>query len=355
MDIVWGCISTVTLCVWTSLSTTLDIETNLKQKIHTCVGRVLAPELSVRSALSQRARASALRRTLRKVAGWEAWSQKQSFNLVNEAVTIETTALEPLDITVPDSESLETTTLDKKVLVLEPKLLVEYALSGELEFTDMPADTSIDDRSKVDWTAKAISFIQVVWFLATIVSRLVSHYPISFLEDITITYVVYGAVIYTITWSYPQGIRERWHVTLRGKEDTETSDAIAPSSPPTDSAAVMVSVSWGWWLILQLGVFARVYVAAWYFPFPSLAEAWLWRSASLILAVGFVLLLCLVFTRGDELDVHGNLRWVVLVPVVVCSVARVVLLTLAFTALRKGSPGLYAKPAWSSYWAHIGN
>lgn len=362
MDIIWSCTSTVILCVWTSLSTTVDVETNLRQKMCASAIQILAPELSVRAALGERQQASALRRTLKAVAGWEKWSLKQSFNTINDAVAMEIPALEHPETAEPealetatlehsetaDPEALGTATLERKSRVLEPAMLVDYARSGELEFADMPTDTDIDKRSRADWFAKTISLLQVAWFLANTVSRLVSGYPISFLEDITITYVVSGAAIYCITWSSPQGIREQWHVTLRSREENGASECSTLSAREAGHF-------WGSWLFTQTILFTRIYVLAWYFPFPSLAETWLWRSASLALVTGFVVLMCLHYARGDVEEGQGHPGWAVLTTVGVCSLARLVLIIVAFTTLRKGSPGLYAKPAWSSYWAHIGN
>ena len=119
--------------------------------------------------------------------------------------------------------------------------MLHLARSGKLAFHHFPARAKIESRAKVDWVAKLVAVLQTLWFLATVISRLVEEYPVTLRAE---------------------GSACRTHVSSEGV--AELPIHIARS-----------------FAIVVLAVFAGIHLAAWNYHFSSVVELWAWRAASL--------------------------------------------------------------------------
>ena len=84
--------------------------------------------------------------------------------------------------------------------------------------TDVPEETILD-RAQSNSISKAILIVQVGWFCANCVSRLIQHLPLSLLEVSTAAHALCTLLTYVVWWFKPFNIPEP--IILRGKEARE--------------------------------------------------------------------------------------------------------------------------------------
>lgn len=68
------------------------------------------------------------------------------------------------------------------------------------------SDESIKDRSKSDHVAKVIVFMQIFWFLASLVQRYMADLPVSNLKIKVVGNIVCGLFAYALWWKKPRGV-----------------------------------------------------------------------------------------------------------------------------------------------------
>jgi len=104
-------------------------------------------------------------------------------------------------------------------------------------------------------------------------------------------------------------------------------------------------------IIAVLAAFTGIHLAAWNYPFPSVAEVWMWRAAVLLLFVAGA-----VTVRIIELESHrAVLITISRVSLLVYLLCRIMTVVLAFAALRHSPAEVYQRPNWTAYWGHIGS
>lgn len=325
MDILWNCLSTIILCVWKSLH--CNVTDGTTEKLTDCAFCLVAPEGMASFALADLLSATKLRKELRESTGWKSFTLKQSFVTVKGGLRIKRSP-------TADFEHLD------------PNGLFRYARSGRLRFSMLPTDDDINMRNKTDWLTKLIAFGQTAWFAADIVGRLSQGYQVSLVEDITAAYVFCAVSMYCCYAQCPQDLQESWDLTLEETEGGRSTTEIPCGEIDVERASAYFAC----WILLA--IFIGIHLAAWSYPFPSLSEAWLWRAASTCLVSGFLVL----YSLRNEWEVSSNLKQIALYSAVAFySIARLLLVALAFSSLRKAPQGIYEKPVWTAYWGHIGN
>lgn len=105
--------------------------------------------------------------------------------------------------------------------------------------------------------------------------------------------------------------------------------------------------------------FASIHAAAWYYGFPSVVEAWMWRICSICL---FALPIFYYSASGYFATDKASPYTTVSRSVDVISttslwlfpIARLMLVALTFVAFGSAPVSVYEKVNWTSYWGHIG-
>ena len=82
--------------------------------------------------------------------------------------------------------------------------------------------TEIKDRSKADFMAKTIAFLQTTWFILQCIARAIQHLDLTELELVTLALAVLGGIIAFFWWDKPLGVQVAVPVYLRGVEPVKT-------------------------------------------------------------------------------------------------------------------------------------
>lgn len=201
----------------------------------------------------------------------------------------------------------------------------------------LPQKDDIDRRSKKGRLEKIIAGGQALWFSANIVTRLMGGYQVTLLEVMTIAYACCGLIAMMAWFRCPQDINEPFEVDLGGTA-ASTKDGGAYYF-----RQILLSRCMPGLVIFTLIMVTMVHLCAWQYPFPSAAEAWIWRSCSLAMLPFGTLIV--YFSTTNTL--------VAMCPPYI--VARFALLTVACMAFRRMPVSAFDTPNWSNYWGHIGN
>lgn len=317
VSIVWSCLTTIFFVVWTTIH--IDYRHNIS-RVMWGISIFFMPEALPAGALQQLLMARRLQKRLHRIQGWDSWTLEQSFLIVKNGVKDKTTG---------------------KLLTADR--LVQLAEAGQQKYhagihIDMlPQKDDIGKRSKKSWFEKIIAGGQALWFSANIISRLLGGYQVTLLEDVTMAYACCGLIAMAAWFRCPQDIEDEFEVDLGGFEGV-TGD----SEDVLCNLQVMVSRCISGLMILSLVIVTAVHLAAWQYPFPSAAEAWIWRSCALAtLPLGFLI-------------VYFNKKNTLMVTFPLFALARLALWTVACTAFRRMPLSAYDTSNWSDYWGHIG-
>lgn len=318
VNIIWSCLATIFFVVWTAM------HIDCRQKVSRAkwgISVFLMPEALPAAAIEQLFVARRLQRQLRSIGGWDSWALEQSFLVVKKGVK--------------DKGSGGLLTPDK---------LVELAEQGQHKPCDgvninmLPHKDDIGKRSKKSWLEKIIAGGQTLWFSANIISRLVGGYQVTLLEDVTMAYACCGLIAMVAWFKCPQDVDDPFEVDLH-----EIGALGGKSKGVSCVLELMVDRCQAGLVTLSLILVAGVHLAAWHYPFPSAAEAWIWRCCSLAtLPLGSLIV---HFSHRNALWVAGP----------VFMFARLALWTVACIAFRRMSLSAFDTPNWSNYWGHIGN
>ena len=318
VGIVWGCLATMFFVVWTVLHP--DYRPKMSRVMWgVCV--IVMPEAMPALAIKQLLLARQVQRRLRSIRGWESWTMEQSFLIVKNGVKLK--------------GSGDLLTAERLVELAEQ---AQQKHRVDIHIDMLPQKEQIDRRSKKSWLEKIIAGGQALWFSTSIMSRLVGGYQVTLLEVITIAYACCGLVAMMAWFRCPQDINDPFEIDLRTVAALTRKGGVR-----TCFREILVDRCTSGLVILSLLMVTGIHLSAWQYPFPSMAEAWIWRSCSMAM---------LPF---GSLIVYFNGRNTLLVTCPLYIIARFALLTVACTAFRRVPPSAFDTPNWSNYWGHIGN
>ena len=277
--------------------------------------------------------------------------------------------------------------------------IIDYVKQGEILRPPLSED-ELQSRSKSDWLVKLIAILQALWFALQTLFRGIQHGRVTPLEIMVVAFICCSIVTYGFWWSNPQNVEYPILIqretrtsssaeakspitpavsqstasrTLRGTERisqaTPMLDSLSEPAmlrPSTESDVLqnadMSQNGQLWrWLIRKKGslglfvigvvlmtVFGAIHCLAWTSPFPSRAEQLTWR----ICAVITTCLPSLLFLQHDHFKHYikaTGLDMIVFSSIVFYGVARVILIVLAFTAVRAQPADVYQTVNWTLY------
>ncbi|KAK6538135.1 hypothetical protein TWF694_011017 [Orbilia ellipsospora] len=225
MGLIWGCILTLALCVWSALHLNIPPKHDPPTQYWFRVARwvtlgVLAPELVLWAAWRQWSSANILTREINIILKEEAseaekgvketlkrtdsfphrrrhkWTHLHSFYVTMGGFVFD----------VDESTEEEMTFIPHhKRMTLTPEATIILAKCGHLPDID-PDD--IKDKSKADGLAKVLVILQAGWFLVQTLARLAQHLPISLIEVNTMGHVLCALIVYILWWHKPREVGE---------------------------------------------------------------------------------------------------------------------------------------------------
>lgn len=158
----------------------------------------------------------------------------------------------------------------------------------------------IDDHSKGDNFTKAIAAVQIIWTIASSITRAYRGLAISQLEVSVIAFSVCALLIYTCYWSCPKDVSVpitflQWEgpvpSIIKNVIGYSTWDAtVGHRAVPNDYVFINKVFVSQMTIILGPLFFGAPHLLAWNFTFPTPAERIIWRATSLYCSlVGLIL------------------------------------------------------------------
>ena len=287
----------------------------------------------------------------------------------------------------------------------------------EYGYLDLPVVPKLEilDRSKTNKFTMAVAAFQIIWLVVQCIARLVQSQDISPLEDITVAFTV--STIATFFYWMNKPLDVNTHIKVRTA--TPIATILREAGPtakepyvdtPLDFVAGCGGVRYGpgqWgrrpflrsfgsiqmkplqripddytptpkfgMAIVQWAfslVHGGVHIACWNYPFPTLAERYLWRCAStILLGILFFWGIVEVLMVKPGLDFSVTLlgiwektaksnslirRWGMDAPATLCAcyyiMARSILIFQAFFTLRDMPCSVYEEAGWTNYIPHF--
>ncbi|KIW97414.1 uncharacterized protein Z519_02807 [Cladophialophora bantiana CBS 173.52] len=240
-SILYSCIITISLCVYTALHLNVP-PPGEKQRWHILrqakwiVVGVFAPEMVLYSAWIQYREAKGLildlaeesRRTEAVRAAYLPSSQKDQPQTSQTCVVTENQA--DFDITygfyaVMGGFRVDVTDISEDMLsiALFPSMIRILARHGTFLRID---STTIKDKSKADVLAKSLVSLQGLWMLVQCIARKASGYPLTILEIHTFIHVICAGIMYAIWFKKPLNVNEATTINLQEGDKDLISCAI---------------------------------------------------------------------------------------------------------------------------------
>jgi hypothetical protein len=245
---------------------------------------------------------------------------------------------------------------------VKPGQLVNALKSGSLDWPTIH-DADIDDRSKADWIVKCIALMQIIWFVAQILGRAIQKLPVTTLELFTLGIVVCTIIAYAAWWDKPFDIRTPTVIDVNATVLASMTKRdrielfVGPHFPlnPKLDWRILHYLS----IILIFLAFGAVHLLGWNFYFPTAAEQWLWRVASLgcisIPIVSLATVTLMLWRSKWDLESWERLLGISQSPMMVIYVlCRLYMFVDMFVGLRDVPIGVYKTPQWPQYFFSIG-
>lgn len=321
-SIIWGCLATIFFVVWTALH--IDYRESVP-RVFWGASVFFMPEAMPAGAIQQFVLARRLQRQLNNIRGWGSWSLEQSFLVVKNGVK--------------DKGSGEILTADRLVELADHDQQKHYV---GIHIDMLPQKEDIAKRSKKSCFEKVIAGGQALWFSTNVMSRLVGGYQVTLVEDLTMAYACCG-LIATVAWfCCPQDIEDPFEIDLKGIGNLTKQVESRLCALHLCSLQIVGNKCLSRLVILGFIMVTAIHLAAWQYPFPTAAEAWVWRACALVtLPLGFLL----VYFRDKNTLLMSSTGFVL---------ARLTLWVVACAAFRRMPISAFDTPNWSDYWGHIG-
>ncbi|KAF8154686.1 hypothetical protein B0H34DRAFT_717476 [Crassisporium funariophilum] len=202
LDIVWSCLVTVFACTWVAvhpnIPATSDKEwTVIARRLRTMVWTIFAPEMVICWAIRQWIGARAIADKYRS----RGWTKTHGFFIQMGGYTL-----------YDGDKSLGTLSVERLESLLEDQR-IDFPQTTEAE---------IEDRSKGDFLAKGLVFLQTSWFLAQCIGRLAQRLVLTELELVTMAFAVLNGIMYFFWWNKPLDVRCSIPVYLKQLSSEET-------------------------------------------------------------------------------------------------------------------------------------
>ena len=397
-DIILSCLFVLLTCTWAVLHVNLPAQTDTflttwLRKFRWAVLAVFAPEIVTLFAACQWSSARSSVRSMHEL-GASHWTIVHGFYADSGGFILHTPDMPPFPV---DTRALQ--------------YLIE---NRYLEVPEIKKD-DIQDRSKTDKFAKTVAVVQSGWMIAQCIGRLVQSLDTTPLELVTVAFTVCTVASYFSWMEKPLDIEGHSNLTIT----TTTSEILRNAGPAARQPYVdtpmdfvggcgvqqgpgawgrrqyfksfggprsrplqripddytppprTVRLAFSQWAISM--IHGAIHVAGWKYPFPTLAEQYLWRSGSaallaIVILWGIVEILAVspglnftIILLGiwEKTTTSKSLwrRWALDLPATLCAVlyiiARITLLVQAVVILRSMPCSVYKTVNWTNFIPHV--
>ena len=386
-DILWSCLATIFLCVWTVIHLPVPlcsrIETDtlvpgepesstrkwvINSGIVTGLASVVLPEFLTGMAVSELFEAWGTQKGMQRSTN-KSWTLTHSFFLHMGGFCLES----------PSGFRLQLEESD-----------IEHAISGDpqasahsLEWLSKIQKVSKDQihgHAKSNHLTKLISCVQTLWLIAQVISRACQHQAITLLEISATAYAVCALVAYVAWWKKPQSSdlpimipcsdeafpqnttwKTRSYFCNWGGEEViwagqNYNEQLNAASFQRFGVKVRVNTLYG-------PLFHAIYFASWNYALLSHVERWLWRASIVYCCFSNIFMLLLktlwsitpmslkefpslevVFKRGGVLEKVNT---------IFSLFSRFFIIFEVFYSLRALPRSAYESVQWSSFLPHI--
>lgn len=376
-DILWSCLATIILCVWTVIHLPVPCCMRfdkgrlvpgepprsfrnwvIRSGIVPAVTSVIAPEWLTMLAISELLGA----RTTQKKMTQYSWTLTHGFFVNMGGFCLET----PGGVRLQINDELLSTARKKH--------------SNWLSELEKVKEDSINDHAKSNPLTKFIACGQALWLVTQVISRVSQHRAVTLLEVSTTAYAACALTAYAAWWKKPQNPtlpitipcsseelpqvlvndfshyynkNSFWEYFWAGQHWTDHVDRL-------DSGSGFEFFFYGL-LALCPAFFGAIHVASWNIRLLTDIEQWLWRGSALYCCTaGMILSLINLLQKGSDklLLFQENTRdiilgWAFVVNMLVYVLARIFMIVEVFLSLRALPRSAYEEVQWSSFIPHI--
>lgn len=376
-DILWSCLATILLCVWTVIhlpipkyrgNSPLSLrQWNVRSGIGTALISVIAPEFLTISALVDLAVAWQGKKSIKRLTQID-WTLTHQFFLDMGGVCIKSPSGRYLQL-----QTTEVISAMKASSDTSKSTTIHSCWISELQ--NLTGD-QIKDLAKSDTLTKLIACGQALWLVTQVVSRLCQHQALTLLEVSTCAYVACALISYAAWWKKPQACKSPIIITCSNEAISEIVSG--DYERPYYESKTWKELVWAGRHWLQcpgfesdlvsevltglLGVcptlFGAIHVASWNITLPSDVELWLWRASSIYcLTAGFMSFVMVVLLSDVTIvpslveNIFFGLFLFVIPSIYV--LVRIYMIVEVFLSLRALPPSAFESVQWSSFIPHI--
>ena len=368
-DILWSCLATILLCVWTVIHLPVPpcsrFEAGelvpgeparglrnwiIRSGIFPAVVSVIAPEFLTLTAITELLEARRIQNKMAKMK----WTLTHAFFLQMGGFCLETPSglrmqLSDVDVMDPSSNSSDW-----------------LAKLEEIE------EAHINDRAKSNNLTKLIACGQSLWLVTQVISRLVQHQAITLLEVSTVAYAACALTAYAAWWKKPQNAS--LPITIPCSTEEYPQRRISYYRETSFGEYVWAGQHWSRHLessdmdgdtvspvlvALCPALFGAIHLASWNIIFLSNVEQWLWRTSALYCCTAGMIftMLVLLLPNVDSGKEMGGLIVVLIFLIMGLGlgyvIARLYMIVEVFLSLRALPHSAYEAVRWSSFVPHI--
>jgi hypothetical protein len=351
LGLVWSCLATIFICVWSALHPNLPAENSrILDRMRYQAGYValglFAPEWLTLIALGDLEKARKVRHQVSAHFGTQMnfdsltfpqfpeWSLKRCFFVIMGGFAMRNGAQQI-----------------RRVYFVDLLILFENKTVALPEIED----SDIDDLTQGDKLVKGIALIQIIWFVAQILGRLASGLAVTTVELFTVGNVLCAVITYLAWWNKPNGVRAP--IVIEGVAPSFVEDH--SWTPLSDSACLrqiksgVIGLRSGLvGLLICLG-FGILHLVAWKFYFASTTERVLWRVSS----VGATVLSVILPLNGFwNLQMHSDRERRILKFSFfgLYALFRIYMFVEMFVGLRDVPVDVYETVQWTQYLPFLG-